>query len=195
MTEFLVFQDLFDPTVEAKFWKQKRPRRLLERFNHWLQKIDPRIFALLKDQHFLDLHEKFAMLNENKFTPSREKSRLYLLSANCDKLKNLHSRYMEYYGYKYHHKTPQFVTTLNSRFTCSNDLRLKDVKASNFWPILHSKHLREYGRAKSKIGDRVCIYQSQWFFQNVSKSLIPGEKFEKCCDSYQWTTRLNDDQG
>ena len=62
---------------------------------------------------------------------------------------------MEDYGYKYIHKLPQFVTTLNSRKNCSIDSIPKDVKNSAFWSILYSKPLRETKKARFKTGDRV----------------------------------------
>ena len=77
--------------------------------------------------------------------------------ADCTirSLKSLLYRYMEDNGYKYIHKLSQFVTTLNSRRNCSIDLIPKNVKNSDFLPILYSKPLREFRKPQFKIGDRV----------------------------------------
>ena len=48
-------------------------------------------------------------------------------------LKNIFYFYMEVYGYKYLHKTSQFVATLISRKNYSMDLIPKNVKNSDFF--------------------------------------------------------------
>ena len=70
-------------------------------------------------------------------------------------LKNIPYRYMEDFGYKYIHKLPQFVTTLNSRQNSSTDMRPKTVRNCNFLSILYSKLLREYKKPAFKTSDRV----------------------------------------
>ena len=72
-------------------------------------------------------------------------------------LKNILSRYMEDFGYKYIHKLPQFITTLNSRRNSSIDMKPNTVKNCDFMSILYSKPLREFKKPKFKIGDRVRI--------------------------------------
>ena len=64
---------------------------------------------------------------------------------------------MEDNGYKYIHKKTQFVTTLNSRKSCSIDSIPKNVKNSDFLSILYSKPLREFRKPKFKVEDRVRI--------------------------------------
>ena len=88
---------------------------------------------------------------------------------------------MEDYGYKYIHKLPQFVITLNSRRNSSIDMRPNTVKNCDFMSILYSKRLREYKKPTFKTGDRVRIskydlpfrkgYKPQftrWVFENVA---------------------------
>ena len=58
-------------------------------------------------------------------------------------LKNILYRYIEDYGYKYIHKLPQFIATMNSRINCSMDMKPNQVKNSDSMSILHSKPLRE----------------------------------------------------
>ena len=72
-------------------------------------------------------------------------------------LKNILSRYMEEFGYKYINKLPQFITTLNSRRNSSIDMRLNTVKNCDFMSIPYSKPLREYEKPTFKTGDRVRI--------------------------------------
>ena len=59
-------------------------------------------------------------------------------------LKNILYRYMEDFGYKYIHKLPHFITSLNSRKNSSIDLRSNTVKSCDFMSILYSKPLREF---------------------------------------------------
>ena len=72
-------------------------------------------------------------------------------------LKNILYRYMEDYGYKYIHKLPQFIATMNSRNNRSVDMKPNHVKNSDFMSILYKKPLREYKKPKFGIGDRVRI--------------------------------------
>ena len=51
---------------------------------------------------------------------------------------------MEDYGYKYNHKIPQFVATMNSRNNRSLDMKPNHVRNSDFMSKLYSKPLREY---------------------------------------------------
>ena len=51
---------------------------------------------------------------------------------------------MEDYGYKYIHKLPQFIATMNSRNNRSIDMKPNHVKNSDFISKLYSKPLKEY---------------------------------------------------
>ena len=64
---------------------------------------------------------------------------------------------MEDFGYKYIHKLPQFITTLNSRRNISVDMRPNTVKICDFMSTLYSKPLREYKKPTFKTGNRVRI--------------------------------------
>ena len=85
---------------------------------------------------------------------------------------------MEDNGDKYIHKLTRFVTTLNSRRNCSIDLIPKNVKNSDFLPILYSKPLREFGNPKFKVGDRVCISKFNLPFRKGYKPEFTKEVFE-----------------
>ena len=71
-------------------------------------------------------------------------------------------RYMEEYAYKYSHKLPHFITTLNSRRNSSIKTRPNTVK--NFMSILYSKPLRENRKSTVKIGERVRISKYDLLF-------------------------------
>ena len=64
---------------------------------------------------------------------------------------------MEDYVYKYIHKLPQFIATMDSRNNRSIDMKPNHVNNSDFMSILYSKPLREYKKPKFGIGDRIHI--------------------------------------
>ena len=70
-------------------------------------------------------------------------------------LKNIFYRYMEDFGYKYIHKLPPFIATLNSRRNSSMDMRPNTVKNCDFMSVVYSKLLREFKKLTFKVGDRV----------------------------------------
>ena len=93
-------------------------------------------------------------------------------------LKNILYRYMEEFGYKYIHKLPQFITTLNSRGNSSIDMRPITVKNCDYMSILYSKPLREFKKPTLKIGDRVRISKYDLLFRKNYKRQFTREVFE-----------------
>ena len=93
-------------------------------------------------------------------------------------LKYIIYRYMEDFGYKYIHKLPQFITTLNSRRKSSIEMRPNTVKTCDFMSILYSNLLREFKKPTFKIGDRVRISQYNLPFLKGYKPQFTGEVFE-----------------
>ena len=93
-------------------------------------------------------------------------------------LKNILYRCMEDYGYKYIHKLPQFITTLNSRRNSSIDMRPNAVKICDFMSILYSKPLRDFKKTTFKIGDRVRISKYDLPFRKGYKPQLTREVFE-----------------
>ena len=93
-------------------------------------------------------------------------------------LKNILYRYIEDYGYKYFHKLPQFIGTMNSRNNRSIDMKPNHVKNSDFMSIRYSKPLREYKKPKFGIGDRVRISKYGLPFRKRYKPQFTREIFE-----------------
>ena len=85
---------------------------------------------------------------------------------------------MKGYGYKYIHRLPQFITTVNSRRNGSMDTRPNTLKNCDLISILHRKPLREYKEPTVKIGDRVRISKYDLLFHKGYKPQFIREIFE-----------------
>ena len=84
---------------------------------------------------------------------------------------------MEEYGYKYVHKLPHFIVTMNFRNNRSIDMKPNHVKNSEFMSILHSKPLREYKKHKFGIGDIVRFSKYDLPFRKCYKRQSTQETF------------------
>ena len=93
-------------------------------------------------------------------------------------LKNNLYRYMEDYRYKYIHRLPQVIATMNSRNNCSIDMKPNHVKNSDFMSILYSKQLTEYKKPNFGIGDRILISKYDLLFRKGHKPQFTQEIFE-----------------
>ena len=93
-------------------------------------------------------------------------------------LENILYRYTEDYGYKYIHKLPQCIATLNSRRNSSIDMRPNTVKNFDFMSILYSKPLRESMKPTFKIGNRVRVSKYDLPFCKGYKPQFRREVFE-----------------
>ena len=85
---------------------------------------------------------------------------------------------MEYYGYKYIHKIPESIATMNSRNNRSIDMKPNHVKNSDFMSILYSKPLREYKKTKFGIGGRVHISKYDLLFRKGYAPQFTQKNFE-----------------
>ena len=93
-------------------------------------------------------------------------------------LKNILYRYLEDLGYKYIHKLPHFITTINSRRNSSIDKRPNTVKNCDFMSIFYSKPLREYKKPTLKTGDSVRISMYDLPYRKGYKPQFAREVFE-----------------
>ena len=93
-------------------------------------------------------------------------------------LKNILYRYMEDYGYRYIHKLPQFIATMNSGNNRSIDMKPKHVMISDSMSILYSGPLREYKNSKFGIGDRIRFSKYDLPFRKVYKPQFTNEIFK-----------------
>ena len=93
-------------------------------------------------------------------------------------LKNILYRFMEDYGYKFIHKIPKIIATINSRNNRSIDKKPNHVKNSDFMRILYSKPLREHKKPKLGIGDRVRISKYDLPFRKGYKRQFTQKIFE-----------------
>ena len=85
---------------------------------------------------------------------------------------------MEDFGYKYIHKLPQSITTLNTRTNSSIYMRSNTVKKYDFMSDLYTKPLREFKKPTFKIGDRVLISKYDLPFRKGYKPQFTREVFE-----------------
>ena len=74
---------------------------------------------------------------------------------------------MEDFGYKYIHKLPQFISTLNSRRNSSIEMRPNTVKNCDFMSIFYSKPSRKYKKPTFKVGKRVRISKYDLLFRKA----------------------------
>ena len=112
-------------------------------------------------------------------------------------LKNILHRYMEDFAYKYIHKLPQFITTLNSRGKSSIDMRPNTVKNCDFMSNFYSRPSREYKKPTFKTGDRVRISKYDLLFPNGYKPQFTRGNFEVVAFSTRKppTYTIKDEQG
>ena len=93
-------------------------------------------------------------------------------------LKNILYRYVDDHRYKFVHKLPQFIATMNSTNNRSIAMKSNHVKNSDFMSKLYSKPLREYKKPKFGIGDRVRLSKYDLPFRKVYKPHFTQEIFE-----------------
>ena len=154
----LVRQDLFDRTVNAKGMKTKDLQETVKAFSSMITKRNrPKKIWVDKGTEFAGAFKKFCVAEGIQVYSTMTETKAAFAERTIRSLKNILYRYMEDFGYKYIHKLPQFITTLNSRRNSSIDMRPNTVKNCDFMSIFYSKPLREFKKPAFKIGDRVRI--------------------------------------
>ena len=146
----LVRQDLFDRTVNAKGMKTKDSQETVKAFSSMITKKNlPEKVWVDKGTEFAGECKKFCAAEVIQIYSTMSETNAAFAERTIRSLKNFLHRYMEDFGYKYIHKLPQFITTLNSRRNSSIDMRPN----CDFMSILYSKPLREFKNPTFKIGD------------------------------------------
>ena len=110
-----------------------------------------------KRPEFAGAFKKFCTAEGIQVYSTMNETKAAFAERTIRSLKIILHRYMEDSGYKYIHKLPQFIATLNSRRNSSIDMRPNTVKNCDFMSFLYSKPLREFKKPTFKIGDRVQI--------------------------------------
>ena len=138
----LVRQDLFDRTVNAKGMKTKDSQETVKAFSSMITKKNrPKKIWVDKRTEFAGASKKFCAAEGIQVYSTMTETKAAFAERTIRLLKNIFYRYMEDFGYKYIHKLPQFITTLNSRRNSSIDMRPNTVKNCDFMSILYSKPL------------------------------------------------------
>ena len=161
-----------------KEWKHKILKKLWKPFHPWFQKgIDQKNWVD-RGTEFAGVFKKFCAAEGIQVYSTMSETKAAFAERTIRSLKKILYRYMEDFRYKYIHKLPQFITTLNSRRNSSIDMRPNTVKNCDFMSILCSKILREFKKPTFKIGDRVRISKYDLFFRKGYKPQFTGEVFE-----------------
>ena len=175
----LVCQDLFDRTVNAKGMKTKGSQETVKAFSSMITKKNrPKKIWVDKGTEFAGVFKKFCAAEGIQVYSTMRKTKAAFAERTIRSLKNILYRCMEDYGYKYIHKLPQFIATLNSRRNKSIDMRPNTVKNCDFTSILYSKPLPKFKKPAFKIGDRVQISKHDLPFRKGYKPQFTREVFE-----------------
>ena len=175
----LVRQDLFDRTVNARGRKRKDSQETVKAFSSMITKKNrPKKIWVGKETEFAGAFKKFCTAEGIQIYSTMSETKAAFAERTIRSLKIVLYRYMEDFGYKYIHKLPQFITTLNSRTNSSIDMRPNTAKNCDFMSILYSKPLREFKKSTFKIGDRVRISKYDLPFRKSDKPQFTREVFE-----------------
>ena len=151
-------QDLFDRTVNAKGMKTKGSQESVKAFSSMITKKNrPKKIWVEKGTEFAGAFKKFCTAEWIQVYSTLSETKAAFAERTMRSLKITLYRYKEDYGYKYIHKIPQLITTLNLRRNSSIDMRPNTVKNSDFMYILYCKPLRQFKKPAFKICDRVRI--------------------------------------
>ena len=140
----LVVQDLFDKTVNAKGMKTKDSQETVKAFSSMITKrIRPKKIWVDRGTEFAGAFKKFCGFEGIQVYSTLCETKAAFAERTIRSLKNIFYRCMEDCGYKYIHKLPNFITTLNYRRNSSSiDLGHHTVKNCDFMSVLYSERLR-----------------------------------------------------
>ena len=175
----LLRQDLLDRNVNAKGMKTKDSNENVKAFSSKFTKsIRPKKIWVEKVAELAGALEKFCAAEGIQVYSTMGETKAAFAERTMRSLKNILCRYMEDFGYKFIHKLPQFITTLNSRRNSSKDMRPKTVKNCDFMSIPYSKTLLEHLKPLLKTGDRVRISKYDMLFRKGYKPQFTREVFD-----------------
>ena len=115
VTYLLVRQDFFDRTVYAKRMKTKDSQETVKAFSSMITKRNrPKKISVDKGTEFAGAFKTFCTDEGIQVYSTMNETKAAFDERTIRSLKNILYRFMEDFGYKYIHKLPQFITTLNS---------------------------------------------------------------------------------
>ena len=147
MKYLLARQDLFDRTVDAKGMKAKDSKETVKTISKMINKKNtPKKPWVDQGTEFAGDFKKFCSAEVREVYSTMSETKAAFAERRLSSLKYILYCYMDNHGYKYIHKLPHFIGTMNSRNDRSIDM--KSNQNSDFMPILSSKPLREYKKPK-----------------------------------------------
>ena len=175
----LVRQDVFDRTIDVRGLKSKDSKETVKAFMQMITKTKrPKKVWVDKGTEFAGEFKKFCNKEGIHVYSTLSETKAAFAERAIRSLKNILYRYVEEYGYKYIHKLPQFVNTLNTRRNRSIDLKPSKVKNSDYMAILYSQPIRDFKRPKFKVGNRVRISKQDLPFRKGYKAQFTKEIFK-----------------
>ena len=125
----LVRQDLFDRTLNAKGMKTKYSQETVKAFSSMITKKNrPKKIWVDKGTEFTGTLKKFCAAEGIQVYSTLSETKAAFADRTLRSLNKIFYRYMMDFEYKYIHKLPQFVTTLNSTRNSSIDKTPNTVK-------------------------------------------------------------------
>ena len=131
-----------------------------------------------KGTAFAGAFKKFCTAEGIQVYSTMSETKAAFAERTTQSMKNILYRYMEDYGYKYIHKLPQVVGTLNSRRNSSIDMRPNTVKICDFMYILYSKFYENSRNLHSKLVTECESQSMTCLFAKVTSHSL-HEKFLK----------------
>ena len=194
----LVRQDVFDKTIDVRGLKTKNSKEVLRDFTQMITKRKrPQKIWVDKGKKFAGEFKKFCNGEGIQTYSTMSETKAAFAERAIRSLENVLYRYIEDYGYKYIHKLPQFVTTLNTRRNRSIDMKPSNVENSDFMPVLYSKPIRDFNKPKFKVGYRVRISKQDLPFRKGYKPQFTNEIFKNVALATRKppTYNIQDEQG
>ena len=143
-----------------------------------------------KGTEFAGVFKKFCAAEGIQVYSNISETKVAFAERTTRSLKKILYRYMEDFGYKYKHKLPQFIFTLNSRRNSSIDMRSNTIKNCDVISVLYSKPLRECKKSTFETVDRVPISKYGLASRKGYKPQFTGEVFEIVAFATKKTTNI-----